>query len=74
MKAILEFNLPEDQPDFQYAVDGWKWSMLVWDLDQKLRSETKHSDGTMHEERYKALYDVRDMIHEMMAEKGLKFE
>ena len=44
MKAILKFNLPEDQYEFNSAVNGCQWHNVVSDLDEKLRQEIKHQD------------------------------
>ena len=35
MKAILEFNLPEDASAHQTALDGWKWKTVLETLDQQ---------------------------------------
>lgn len=74
MKAILEFNLPEDQVEFEEAVNGGKWQYVLWKVDQELRSRTKYASDTDHEERVKALYEIRDFLHEQMHESGLKFD
>tara|TARA_Y100001951_G_C11101477_1_gene162305 strand:- start:268 stop:531 length:264 start_codon:yes stop_codon:yes gene_type:complete len=42
MKAILEFDLPEEQYEFDSAVNGCQWHSLVFDLDEKLRQDIKH--------------------------------
>ena len=42
MKATLKFNLPEEQYQFNSAVNGCQWHDLVSDLDEKLRQEIKH--------------------------------
>ena len=42
MKAILEFDLPEEQYEFDSAVNGCQWHNLVSDLDEKLRQDIKH--------------------------------
>tara|TARA_R110000824_G_scaffold275665_1_gene464318 strand:- start:394 stop:657 length:264 start_codon:yes stop_codon:yes gene_type:complete len=42
MKAILEFDLPEEQYEFDSAVNGRQWHSLVFDLDEKLRQDIKH--------------------------------
>ena len=34
MKAILEFNLPEDKQDFTVATNGLNFWHVLWDLDQ----------------------------------------
>jgi len=74
MKAILEFNLPDEQPEFQDAVDGGKWSHAMWKVDQELRAKTKYAPDTMSEETYKALHEIRDFLHEQLNEQGLKFD
>ena len=41
-KIILEFNSEEEANDARTALDGYKWKLAMWDLDQKLRSATKY--------------------------------
>lgn len=74
MKAILEFNLPEDQMEFDLATNGSKWSLCMWELDQHLRSQTKYAPDTISADTYQALIDTRDKLHEIMNENGLKFD
>ena len=70
MKAILEFNLPEDEEQFNVASKAMDWSLLAWDLDQMVRSLLKY-----HPEEYdtKTLDHIREEIHNIMEEKGLQF-
>jgi hypothetical protein len=56
MKATLEFNLPEDQTDFNQACDGAMLSILLWEIDQRLRGIVKHGSGTVDAQ------EIRDMI------------
>lgn len=42
-KIILEFNSEEEANDARTALDGYKWKLAMWDLDQKLRSATKYA-------------------------------
>ena len=44
MKAILEFNLPEDEEQFNTASKGMDWALVAWDMDQILRDKLKHGD------------------------------
>jgi hypothetical protein len=37
MKAILEFNLPEEQGEFQTAQDGWKYLRVLEKTLESLR-------------------------------------
>lgn len=43
-KAILEFNLPEDENEFIFAKNGIKYSIVLDDLDNWLRGKTKYED------------------------------
>ena len=42
-KIILEFDSIEESQEEATALDGWKWKMAMWDLDQKLRTVTKYA-------------------------------
>ena len=42
-KVILEFDSVEESQEAATALDGWKWKMAMWDLDQKLRTVTKYA-------------------------------
>lgn len=74
MKAILEFNLPDDQVDFEEAVNGAKWKLFAWEFDQWLRSQTKYAPDSQDENYTKALYDAREKLHEMLNESTLKLD
>lgn len=41
MKATLHFE-HEEQDELQDALNGLKWRLIVWDLDQYLRGIVKH--------------------------------
>ena len=73
MKAILEFNLPEEQPEFDLAVNGNKWSFVAWKIDQELRSKIKDSESITEEQR-DIYQEVRNSINEYMLEQGLDWE
>jgi len=72
MEAILKFNLPDDQEDFDLAVNGSKWMAAMWQLDQWLRSQIKHPAEGMSDDTYKAFDETRDKLYELLNEEGLK--
>ena len=74
MEAILKFELPDDQVEFNSAVNGSKWQLALWELDQYLRTNTKYAPDSYHEEKVKALYDTRDELHRIMSSYNLEFE
>lgn len=41
-KIILEFDSFEEKEDARDALDGYKWKLAVWDIDQELRSIVKY--------------------------------
>lgn len=78
-KIILEFDSVEEQSDARTALDGWKWKMLVWDLDQKLRSTHKYGQSfdnntEASSEEMDVCYRLRDQIRELMNESGLNLD
>ena len=51
MKAILEFNLPEDKVDFDLALQGSAWKHVCWEMDQLLRKHLKYDDDLSEDAR-----------------------
>jgi hypothetical protein len=72
-KVILEFDPIEDREEMESAINGSKWKMLVWDLDQHLRTELKYNDKITGEV-YEALEKVRNYLHEQKNDSGLTLE
>ena len=71
MKAILEFNLPEDEEQFYTASKGMDWALCAWDIDQILRDKLKHGD-LLPNTRVE-LEEIRDTLNEMLADRGLTY-
>jgi len=72
-KIILEFDSVEEQDDARDALDGYKWKLAVWDIDQHLRSELKYNDN-IKGEVYDALEKVRDEIRDILEGYGIKLD
>jgi hypothetical protein len=70
MKAILEFNLPEDQPEFNNAIKGGDWKHVCWQMDQYLRKEIKYNNS-LSVEQLRAYEDVRDELYGFMSENNV---
>ena len=71
MKAILEFNLPEDEEQFNTASKGMDWALVAWDMDQILRDKLKHGD--LFPNTRAELEEIRDTLNEMVIDRGLKY-
>jgi hypothetical protein len=63
MKATLTFNLPDEFSDLQMAMKGYKYLLVLWDLDQEWRSKIKYTEEETV--RYEDLRtDIRDRLEE----------
>lgn len=49
MKAILEFNLPEDQDDHAYALAGTDALLVIEDLLNEIRNKLRYDSGEFRE-------------------------
>ena len=74
MKAVLKFNLPEDQNEFEFAIEGNKWWGVVWDMEQWLRSKTKYASDDMSDDTYKAFEECREQLREFIDEYNLNLD
>ena len=74
MKAILEFDLPEDGDDFKKAANANELSLVLWDLDQWLRSNTKYAPDGMSADTYNAYQDCRDKLTALLNEYNVNFD
>lgn len=74
MKATLEFNLPEDNQDFQMAVNSMKFWSVLYELDQELRSKTKYAPDDLPQDKYDAYQEVRDRMYELMNEYNISLD
>ena len=68
MRAILEFDLPEDTEEFAVATKAMDWSLLVLHIDQFIRNKIKYD-----QDRDGVLQLVRNELNFQMEEKGLQF-
>ena len=71
MKAILEFNLPEDKEEFDVASKGMDWALVAWDMDQLLRNKLKY--GKLLPNTRTELEEIRDTLNVMITDKGLTY-
>jgi hypothetical protein len=74
MKAILEFNLPDDQQDFELASNAMKFWSVLYELDQDLRSKTKYASDDLSQDKYDAYQEVRDILHELMSNNNISLD
>ena len=74
MKAKLEFNLPEDQQDFDLAINGMKFWSVLYDSDQSLRTKTKYAPDSLPQDKYDAYQEIREELRELMLNNNISFD
>lgn len=59
MKATLEFNLPEEKDEYNFANNGVNYYSALVEFDQWLRSEYKYNGK-------EDMYAVREKLNEII--------
>lgn len=69
----LEYNTEErhEVEKFKAHLDGPAWAMLVWELDQMIRSAVKYTE--LDDKTSELLQSYRTFIHDEMFEQKLSF-
>lgn len=62
MKAILEFNLPDDNNEFKLATRGQDYFSAIWNTLQEIRGYLKH--GHNFKTADEALEQIRESLLE----------
>lgn len=72
MKVTIEFN-DDEREDLQTALDGYKWKLLVWDLNQKLRTYLKY-DTSIDGVRYEMVEEIKKDLFELLDDYNLNLD
>ena len=66
MKATLEFNLPEDQHEYDLVVSASQMYNALWDISQELRTLWKYSE--LDEKEWKIVERIREKFFDTLQE------
>ena len=66
MKAILEFNLPDEQHEFYCATKGQDMISVLWELQQELRKLYKYEE--LNEDEYKIVERLQSFLNNSLNE------
>lgn len=64
MRAILEFSLPEEQEEHRHALNGIRYSCVLDDFDNYLRSRLKY-EHELPDDARAALEAAREKLWEL---------
>ena len=79
MNIIIEFG-DDETKDAETALNGWKWKLAMWDLDQLLRSTVKHGVSILNKnqeatsEEMNVADNIRDALREILQSYSLNLE
>lgn len=74
MKAIIEFNLPEDQEEYEMANNASKMYMALWDIKQLLRSTLKYNPTGLSSKELEQWEAMREEFFEILYNNDLKLD
>ena len=65
MEAILKFELPDEQSEYDLVNKASDMYSLLWDFDQWLRSEIKYGSDKFTSDERDVLDKVREKLYEI---------
>jgi hypothetical protein len=72
MKAKLTFNLPDDQHDFDLAIQSGKMYSALWDISQELRKLWKYEE--LNDDEWKMVERIRDKFYEILGDNQINLD
>ena len=72
MKAIIEFELPEDQEEYEKANNASKMYLALWDIKQLLRSKLKYNSDGLNDEQLEQWEAMRGDFFDILDNNDLK--
>jgi hypothetical protein len=72
MRANLQFNLPDDQREFDLAIQSPKTQSFVWDFSQQLRAWQKY--GHQFKDADDALDKIREEFYRLLNNYGVNID
>jgi hypothetical protein len=70
MKAILEFNLPQDQEEFDMAIKGREMAYALNDIRNYLRSRVKYEE--MPAEKWETCDEIYQEFFRLLEQNNIK--
>ncbi len=78
-KVIFEFDPLEDKDDIDMALNGYKWKLIIQNLDQQLRDVTKYnrslfSSKKINDEQIEMAELLRTLLRQSLQEYNLNID
>jgi hypothetical protein len=65
MKATLEFNLPDEKDEYDFANNGLNYYLTLVEFDHWLRSEYKYNGN-------ESMFEVREKLQQFINDNNIK--
>ena len=72
-KVIIEFDSVDEQEYLRDSLDGYKWKLTVYEIDQYLRNELKYNEKLSNFE-YEFAEKTREQIREILKDYSLNLD
>lgn len=72
MKLTLEYTLPEENQDYEVAMNGSKYLGVLQELDNYLRSQLKYTQLT--DEQFLVTEAIRSKLYELLNDTGVTID
>ena len=69
MKAVLKFDLPDEQHQFDLATNATGMALALWDITQKLREFEKYGNPIDHN-----IGKIRETVADILYENNVNLE
>jgi len=74
MKAILEFDLPEDQDGYHIHFQSNNMYISLHDMQQFLRQKTKYANDDVSDEVLKAYEECREYLNQVLVDNDVSLD
>jgi len=74
MKAIIEFELPEDRDEYEMANNASKMYMALWDIKQLFRSTLKYNPAGLSTEQLEQWEAMRGEFFDILDNNDLRLD
>ena len=69
MKAMIEFNLPEENYEHLNATNGSKYRSVLWNLEKWMRAKLKFEE--LSDGQYDAIKETRDHLRALLQDQNI---
>jgi hypothetical protein len=73
-KAILEFNLPDEQMDFELANNATKYYVVLSNIDTFLRNKIKYANDSISNDYINALQTIREELWDQLDQNNINLD